>query len=67
MEQDGSGELLVEMSEKDKKRFIDLFQPLKLPPFMIDGGSSWMCLPIHHSMLVDMEAELLARNMSILL
>lgn len=51
LEQDGSGELLVDMSEKAKKEVIDLFKPLTPPSSMIDAGHPWMYPPIYHSML----------------
>jgi septum formation topological specificity factor MinE len=55
LEQDGSGELLVYMTEKAKKKAIDLFKPLIPPSSIVDTGHHWMCPAIYNPMLVDLD------------
>ncbi|CEJ62896.1 hypothetical protein PMG11_11381 [Penicillium brasilianum] len=63
LEQDGSGELLVDMSEKAKEKVIDLFKPLILPSSIVGTGYDWICPTVYNPMLADLDEEALAGSM----
>jgi hypothetical protein len=63
LEQDGSGELLVDMSEKAKEKVIDLFKPLIPPSSIIGTGYNWIYPTVYTAMLADLDEELLAGSM----
>lgn len=60
LEKDGSGELLVDMSEMARRKIINLFKPLIPPSSIVDTGCHWMCPAIYDPMLVDLDGELSA-------